>query len=358
MELCDVNTVNILAKLSPLPGGRVYSEKPVFRYTITKDLSIIIPCYNSQEYLEKCLQSVLEQKTSFNIEVIAINDGSTDNTAEILAQYEKKYQHLKVISQSNKGFSGARNTGIICSRGKYLMFVDSDDGISDGYIQKLMEAAVKNSADIAASGYFTFRGKKIYKTIRAKGYNDKGLLNGCLWAKVFKREIFENIMLPDGYWYEDSILEHLIYPTIKNYVSVEDCLYAYRSNPRGITISSRRRAKSIDTFYISDLMIKSAIMLYGVEYIKTQHYYELLLEQFYLNHRRIANLPVKYQKVVFKRQADFLNSVYTRYETKRPERVLFQKALRSRSYRYAMISVHMDRFYKFVGLLCKGRSAV
>lgn len=353
MELCDINTVSVLTELSPLPVGRVYSKESVFKCTATKDISVIIPCYNSQEYLDKCLQSVLEQKTSFDVEVIAVNDGSTDNTAEILAKYEKIYQHLQVITQNNKGFSGARNTGIAYSRGKYLMFVDSDDGISDGYIQKLMEAAIEKNADISACGYFTFRGNKTYKTVRAKGSNDKELLNGCFWAKVFKREIFENIMLPVGYWYEDSILEHLIYPTIKNYVSVEDCLYAYRSNPGGITISSKGKAKSIDTFYITDLMIKSAIMLYGVDYIKTQHYYELILEQFYLNHRRIANLPVEYQKIVFNRQADFLNNMYARYETKHSERVLLQKALRAKDYRRAMISVRMDKIYKLIGLLCR-----
>ena len=95
------------------------------------DVSIIIPTYNVEKYIQQCLDSVISQRTNFRFHVICINDGSTDNTGLLLKKYENA-ENVTIIHQKNKGFSGARNVGLRKTNGKYIMFVDSDDFIPGG----------------------------------------------------------------------------------------------------------------------------------------------------------------------------------------------------------------------------------
>ena len=117
--------------------------------------------------------------------------------------------------------------------------------ISEGYIDGLVGSATSKETDVTACGYYSFYNKKKYKVVRPQNGQDGSLLNGCFWAKTFKRELFSNIMLPEGYWYEDSILAHLIYPKVTRYSSVDTCEYAYRKNPKGITETSKRQKKAL-----------------------------------------------------------------------------------------------------------------
>lgn len=347
MLLLSETDKKILEQYSPIPNGKAFSEKSVFHYSVaTKDVSVIVPCYNSQEYLNECLKSILQQKTNFDFEVIAVNDGSTDDTGSILDAFAKKYNRLRVITQVNKGFSGARNTGISESRGKYLIFVDSDDYISEGYIDGLMEAAISKETDITACCYYSFYNNKKYKVVRPKNEQDSSLLNGCFWAKTFKRELFSNIMLPEGYWYEDSILAHLIYPKVTKYSSVDTCEYAYRKNPNGITETSKRQKKALDTFYITDLMLDSVRQLLGMEYYRSNAYYEILIEQFYLNQRRLLGLPLLIQKCVFFNQALFINNSYSGKTTNNSDRKLFEDSLRQNNFFKCVLAVKLDKLYK------------
>ena len=109
------------------------------------DLSIIIPVYNQEKYIEECLNSVLTQKTKYKFETIVINDGSTDHTGELLEKYKDR---VVLRTQENRGFSGARNRGLSDLRGRYLMFVDSDDLLLPDAIEALMNTACESDADI------------------------------------------------------------------------------------------------------------------------------------------------------------------------------------------------------------------
>lgn len=354
MPLYEEERDIILKKYSLKPVGECFFEKSVFKQEVPEiDLSIIVPCYNAQEYVCTCLDSLVQQKTDISYEILVIDDGSTDNTGDILARYSDKNHRMRIITQENKGYSGARNSGIIASKGKYLMFVDSDDYVTSGYIENLMSTALKKNADIVACGYFTFRGNKVYKKISANGECDRKLLNGCFWGKVFRREIFSHIILPEGYWFEDSILAHLIYPKITSFYSVDGCMYAYRSNPQGITISSRGKAKSIDTFYITDLMIKSVEKVLSQEYLLSYDYYELLIEQFYLNQRRLRKNPEEVQREVFKRQSMFINKYYSDYRTNQSVRKVYERALRNNSYQESVNCIRLDKLYKLIDRISK-----
>ena len=116
-------------------------------------ISIIIPAYNVEEYLEKCLESIISQNFD-KVEIIIVDDGSTDKSLQIAKEYQKKYpEKTRVISQENKGQGGARNTGIKNATGKYLLFVDSDDTIKSGMLETLYAEMEKSNADIVLFGF-------------------------------------------------------------------------------------------------------------------------------------------------------------------------------------------------------------
>ncbi|MCK0205496.1 glycosyltransferase family A protein [Ornithobacterium rhinotracheale] len=107
---------------------------------IEYDLQIIIPVYNVEKYIEECIESVVNQKTKYSYIVTVINDGSPDNSRELLKKYES-IRNIEIIDQENKGFSGARNTGLSLIKGKYVTFLDSDDVLHDDAIQSLLYSA-------------------------------------------------------------------------------------------------------------------------------------------------------------------------------------------------------------------------
>ena len=118
------------------------------------ELSIIIPCYNVEKYIDECINSVLEQDVN-SYEILLINDGSTDNTLNILESYRKNSK-IKVINQQNGGLSKARNIGLLNAKGEYILFLDSDDFIEKKSLNKILEFIKKNSLDILAFNFFIY----------------------------------------------------------------------------------------------------------------------------------------------------------------------------------------------------------
>ena len=132
--------------------AKVYEKKALFKESDIQnlevdqniDLSIIVPVYNAENFLRKCMDSIVGQKTKYNFEVIAVNDGSNDNSLDILREYEEKYNFFRVITQENGGSAKARNNGINNSKGKYLSFVDSDDFIEESFVEIMVNRAIEN----------------------------------------------------------------------------------------------------------------------------------------------------------------------------------------------------------------------
>lgn len=116
-------------------------------------LSVIVPVYNNESYIGRCLDSLISQKLK-NIEIIVVNDGSTDESLKICKQYRNKDSRISIITQANNGVSAARNSGLNYATGKYIGFVDSDDYISDDMYEKLVNAAEENASDIAEIGVY------------------------------------------------------------------------------------------------------------------------------------------------------------------------------------------------------------
>lgn len=167
-------------------------------------ISIVIPIYNVENYVEKCLNSVIRQ-TYNNIEIILIDDGSKDKSKEICDSYARKDKRINVIHKENRGVSSARNTGIEAAKGNYITFIDSDDYIDEDYIEKLYGLCIKNNSDIVicgvkdedCDGNIVKQSKEIKVNLNKKDFlkellNQQYFFTVC-WAKFYKRDIIGNI---------------------------------------------------------------------------------------------------------------------------------------------------------------------
>ena len=181
-------------------------------------ISVIIPVFNVESYLEEALNSVINQ-TYVNLEIIVINDCSSDRCGEICERYAKIDDRIIVLhNESNKGLATTRNIGLSIVRGSYVFFLDSDDWIELNAIEVLVESAVKNNADIVvARKYDEYVGKTIIPTKLKKKdmvpflYTNTDILleyldgkfEDAIWNKLYRTQLFDGIVFPDGRNYED-----------------------------------------------------------------------------------------------------------------------------------------------------------
>lgn len=214
-------------------------------------LSIIVPVYNVEKYLAKCLESLLDQTFS-DFEIICINDGSTDHSLEILKDFEKKDNRIKIISQQNEGLGAARNVGIRNSTGKYLGFIDSDDFADKTLFEKAINSAERNDSDIVIFNvylYYTdscfktvFRDTDFYSLLEKEGYfsgiEHTRIINSIgVWDKIYKREFLLNndIYNPEKRIYEDVLFTIKAIAKANRISVISEPLIYYRKNT-GVSI--------------------------------------------------------------------------------------------------------------------------
>lgn len=296
--------------IAPKPTGYYQWENNPNDYY---DLSIIVPVYNTANYLVKCLDSIVSQKSEYSYEIICIDDGSPDNSIDILNKYQKRYSFIKIIRQKNRGFSGARNRGIDEASGKYIMFVDSDDYLLDGIIQKLLNQAYQTKHDIISCGFVTFNEKGIIKnyiqaTCNVDGYSHDYMKNyqSYFWGKVYRRDFWKNIRLPEGYYFEDMIVLHILSRKCCGYSNIEEALYAYRMNPKGITQTVNNDIKCIDQYWMVEY-IEAEMERIGLN--KDAEFYVGLLKELgpFLYNRTIG-MKQEIRQLVFSAASDRVNS--------------------------------------------------
>lgn len=242
-------------------------------------VSIVIPIYNIAPYLERCLKSVFAQ-TYKNLEIIAVDDGSTDDCSKILKQYLKKNPHLKVIRQENSGLSAARNTGLKNAKGEYIAFIDGDDCILPDYIKVLLTTLIENNADISVCGYISVK-----RSIKTAYSPDAKVLTGhdatvrllvgqenldiVTWNKLYKRELFlkNKITYPVGEPHEDNLTTYKLYASTSKVALVSKPLYLYYERPGSIMKQSKmqnrlkyreRAAREALAYFAKDSDLKSA----------------------------------------------------------------------------------------------------
>ena len=240
------------------------------------------------------------QKTNYAYHVVAVNDGATDSSGEILEMYSS-WSELTIINQKNRGLSGARNTGLQEVFGKYIMFLDSDDYLAENAVESLMHAAYFRNADIVQGGYIhvTEDGNR---HIGGMQYSDStnvapnGVVAGMAWGKIYKTDLFSELCFPEGYWYEDSIITGIVTHLATSIATISDNVYFYRKNTAGITHMSKGRPKSLDTFYVlrSTLNARKQLNMYT-----DCAFYEHLLRIIPLCAKRIENEPKQVQRAMF-----------------------------------------------------------
>ena len=296
------------------------------------DVSIIIPCYNSEKYIEDCLYSVLGNKGRYDIQVIAIDDGSTDSTGNLLNKYSAD-SRVTVIHQENKGFSGARNTGLDNADAKYVFFLDSDDIIFQGALDVLIEEAEKTDADIIEGKMISFGIDGIpvsQHTDKTESIRiEKKDVEGYMCGKLFKSALFDNICFPQGYWYEDGILPYLILPRAERIY--RNCVptYAYRSNPEGITSKSQGNPKSIDAYWLREVFFSDMDKL-GIKI--DRFIYEQLIDEIALTFVRTSELGENVNVAIFYLTAEWFADLNLRFTSENRFHSILEKALSAGDY--------------------------
>ncbi len=220
-------------------------------------VSVIIPVYNAEATIEKCLDSIINQ-TYQNLEIIVINDGSTDNTDKLIRKYQDK--RIKYLKRKNSGIGITRNKGIEASTGDYLMFVDSDDYLDLNCIQILINNALNNKADLVIFNYILVtKSKNIEITIPAFKpstlKNNPDLLvniNLSPWNKLYHKSLFKNNRFVTNLKYEDAPTTVQALIDAKKISYVPDYLYYYITNPQGETLTKDKR--SLDILKICDII--------------------------------------------------------------------------------------------------------
>ncbi len=205
-------------------------------------ISIIVPIYNVEKYIKRCIESIINQTYS-NIEIILVDDGSPDNCGKICDEYVLKDKRIKVIHKKNGGLSSARNAGLEIALGKYISFIDSDDYISSYFIEKLYKTCKDKNCEITLCEY-----ERVYSEIKKENtiekkdsiievYDTKQMLNKLYstdylittvaWNKLYKRDILKNIRYPDGRLHEDEATTYKILYNAKKVAIIREKLYYY-----------------------------------------------------------------------------------------------------------------------------------
>ncbi|MDK0964983.1 glycosyltransferase family 2 protein [Clostridium perfringens] len=226
-----------------------------------KDLiSIIVPVYQSEKYLYKCIESIVTQ-TYENIEIILIDDGSTDDSKKIYTEFEKVDKRIKVIRQSNKGLSATRNVGISLANGRYITFIDSDDYIERNFIEDMYINITSTNSDICVCNivkeYIDYGtrdcGCKIQKNKVFDKYEAmKSLLDinngfgGYACNKMYDISLFRDIKFPEGRIYEDTFTIYKLIDLAKKIVYTKNTQYIYTIRKGSITSKDTNVDKKLD----------------------------------------------------------------------------------------------------------------
>ena len=343
----------VFGRLRPKPSGVCTSETSVFLHEMpTLDLSVIVPCYNAAATLPALLDALAAQRTRFRWEAVLVDDGSTDGTPALLRECAQVNPQWQIISKENGGAASARNAGIRVSRGRYLMFVDADDTVTDGYIEGLMTAAP--GAQLAACAYESRTpGGRLLRRAVPQGDADWRIVNGCPWGKAFDRALFAHVLFPEGYWFEDTVLAFLVYPQVTRLATTAACTYLYCSSPNNTTQRAMGDPRSVDTVYVTELALSHAPQ----DWLTSDAGYAQVLDQFYLNHRRLMGQPRACREQLFALQAGYVNENYPGRAVGACASPGYAAALRRGSFTLGELAVRADKPIKLlarVRQLCHG----
>lgn len=320
-------------------------------------VSIIVPVYNSSRYLDECLDSLVNQSL-YEIEIICVNDASTDDSLSIIQKWAKKDDRIKVInSPVNRNVGGARNLGIKAAVGDYIGFVDSDDYVSKDLYKTLIDASQRD-ADAVTSNLYTKFG---IKSIQIRNFKSDVDLNnqdeikrhstafGCrVWTSIFKRTyIIENrLFFPENVYFEDLPVIHCMLLLANRVVVVDnqEPLYFYRANPDSIVHGFFSDKKLSHRLKTSKMMLDNLAKYNLYDRYKDEidfRFYKL----FYHNTINLLMLRGDYQM----KKASYVYEEYLRVAGKFPSNTYMREIHHFRIYK--MIGKH-----PFIGILLRNKN--
>lgn len=248
-------------------------------------ISIIVPVYNVEHYLPRCIDSILAQTYS-NLEIILVNDGSSDDSGHICDLYAERDSRIHVIHKQNGGVSSARNTALEVYSGEYLMFVDSDDYISESAVEELYKRILSDGSDMAVGKHVDIdedgnindsfcnwmKDAVLSKEEIFNQLGEKSHVTEVLWAKIYKRTIFEGILFPALKCGEDLWAYPLILDRCKKISIVDQVIYFYFQRSNSIVHAKSEQTKLDDIiavlhltqFLFENNFLKSASRWYSI----------------------------------------------------------------------------------------------
>ena len=287
-------------------------------------VSVIIPVYNTSKYLSECLDSVINQSFE-DLEIICVNDGSTDGSLEILNDYRSRDSRIRVMTQENQGLSSARNTGLANSTGEYVLFLDSDDCLSHDAIEKAYDLAEDNSSDLVLfkiinfdddtgekSHYSYFELKVLKKMVgqRVFDYDDVKerffRIPVTAPGKLFKRDLLEGTGFIEGLIFEDNPFFIEIMFKVKRAIVLDEYLYNRRIREDSITNSGFSKFKDCVEIYN---VIEDVIKRYGK--------YEDLKGQLF--HRRCRDIFLRFSQVPDEFKEEFFTIIKDDFGSKKEQ---------------------------------------
>ncbi len=285
------------------------------------DLSIVIPVYNSQKYLAKCLESILNQKTQYTYEVICVNDGSTDNSGDIIESYKSKFPNKLVrIDQENHGIACARNVGIEQAKGEYIGFLDNDDYVVDKYIESILTTAKKHKADIVQTGYFMANQYGEIQSTHSKGNHILDNTNkeewvkyvqGYVWGGCYRKEaVFKDIRFNPGFWYEDMITRSIFIRQCDKIVVMGQSFYYHLNHNKNASkvYWKNNNIKSVDQYWLARSFAEYLIKVQHIEPDNTM--YEILSHEWSgLLYSRTKSIKKDAQKAAFFLASEYMKEI-------------------------------------------------
>lgn len=282
-------------------------------------LSIIVPIYNVEKYIAKCLDSIVNQ-TFLDFEVVLVNDGSTDSSLKIAEEYRNKYPNLiKIYSKVNGGLSDARNYGIEYANGEFLAFIDSDDYLDTTMFEKMFNVQEKYKSDIVACDmYYVYEDGSMvvssagdFEVDNPKENLELLDINNSACNKIFRKELFKTIKFPIGKWYEDlATIPQVIYES-NNISHLHEPLYYYLQ--RSGSIAHTKNVKMFDIYWAINSVRN---------YFSSNEIINPIINKMYIKHGlflttlRIKNISnLKDRRDYYKLNMDTLKSYYPEWFT-------------------------------------------
>ena len=283
-------------------------------------ISVIVPVYNVEKYLPQCLDSILCQTFS-NIEIICVNDGSTDKSRKILEEYKKKDSRIRIVDKKNGGLSSARNAGMEVAQGEFFSYIDSDDWVTPDMLEKLYDNITTFNSDISICAVHQFDETKQkiddsnpYYTL---GYFDKSfdnttfsykdvkpfIMDVCVmaWNKLYRRSLIEecNAKYPDGFIFEDGPFFFSIFFKTKRVSIVREFLYYYRINRKN-SIIQKAGKKFLNVIDVVEMMYDKIKDLPDFDDFKYEFFRKKVEDFMY----RFQNMKIQYKSAFAKKLAN------------------------------------------------------